>query len=1230
VTAQAAVGPPPRVGSDGPYVGLTHYTEAEAEFFFGREAERRRIIGNLRGTRLTLLYAESGVGKSSLLRAGVAARLAELARTTEPGTGLYVPVVFSSWGDDPVAAIVDAIGRAIGPFLPPDGEQRSRRDTLEDAIVAAGAAFDGTLLVILDQFEEYFLYHSREAAEGTFADELARCVNRPDLPANFLIAIREDAYAGLGDLFKGLIPNVYGNYLHLEYLDREAARAAIVKPLELYNRQHAGQEPVEIEPHLIEAVLDQVTRGMIQIGEVGSGVGADQRAGTVGEVETPYLQLVMKRLWEDERAAGSHVLRLSTLQSMGGAATIIGTHLDQAMAGLPEREQDVAAAAFRFLVTPSGTKIALSVPDLAQLAEVPGEELGRVVERLSAGDVRILRPVASGDHGGAPPYEIFHDALARPILDWRTRYSRTEEEQRLAARLAEEREEKEQAQRETLAAQEREEKERRRARIFRTLMIFSILLVLVAAAAVAFALLQKADADAQAARAQSSLLANRLTAAATDPTLGPVAALLGGLEAYRLSPTVEARETILGALQENAGLPKIVVGHVRAVTALAYAPTGLLASGSNDASIRLWGRNGQAVGHPLRTGTFADVAGLAFSPDGKLLVAARDDGTLDLWVSTPNGFRLQRHAVPAHSSSGATSVAFSPDGLLLASAGADGKVWLWDRKLDKIGNAPLSFGDPTHSVHSVAFGPSGRTLVAARNDGTVDIWDVSDPATPLHLTYVGDPTGGNTARSVAVSPHNMLAAAIGSNIELWNITDPRHPHASGVLDGATDSVLSVVFADQGRLLVSGGEDDNVEVWDLGRRRVLGPPRTHDDWVEAVAVSPDGMTIASGSDDKLVKLWPLAGSRALATIVEGIPAEIWKVVAAPQHRVITAGGSAGAAVWSVNGSGSAQQAAAALFSIPHPRGDTYDVAVHGDVLAEGEGRTFSLWRLSPRGRPRQLGHAPKPRADQPDDTYALAFRADGNVLATIDGRNDRVVNLWDVSNPAKGIRWLGHTKKAGVAMNDITFVGSAGTVLATADDDGRVRLWNVADPRKPAALGKPLSDVEDNKLFALGVSPNGKLLAAGGASQAVQLWNVANPSKPVRFGAPLFQSDSVQSIAFSPDGRVIASGGRGETSLWDVSSGHSLGELIGRQSTSPNLSAVDTLTFDPADGVLLSGGRGNPVVAWKSILWSNDGKQLHDAGCSLAGRNLRQDEWTMFAQTRLAHSRHRTCNQFPLP
>ena len=94
----------PPVTGTGPYLGLDFFTEAEAGVFFGRNGDRRMIVANLRAARLTVLYAASGVGKSSLLRAGVAARLRELAARSfaERGSARHIPVVFASWRDEPI------------------------------------------------------------------------------------------------------------------------------------------------------------------------------------------------------------------------------------------------------------------------------------------------------------------------------------------------------------------------------------------------------------------------------------------------------------------------------------------------------------------------------------------------------------------------------------------------------------------------------------------------------------------------------------------------------------------------------------------------------------------------------------------------------------------------------------------------------------------------------------------------------------------------------------------------------------------------------------------------------------------------------------------------------------------------------------------------------------------------------------------------------------------------
>src|SRR4051812_46413756 len=127
-----------RVVQGSPYKGLANFTESDAELFFGRDRECAVIASNLKARRLTVLYGESGVGKSSLLRAGVAARLLADAEedVEESGRPDFLPVVFSAWRDDPAVGLARAIFGALGPFGGPEVPSGARA-RIDDAVAAA-------------------------------------------------------------------------------------------------------------------------------------------------------------------------------------------------------------------------------------------------------------------------------------------------------------------------------------------------------------------------------------------------------------------------------------------------------------------------------------------------------------------------------------------------------------------------------------------------------------------------------------------------------------------------------------------------------------------------------------------------------------------------------------------------------------------------------------------------------------------------------------------------------------------------------------------------------------------------------------------------------------------------------------------------------------------------------------------------------------------------------------
>ena len=230
-TASAQQAPPPSLE---PYKGLAPYLESDSDLFFGREREIEIICANLMAARLTLLYGESGVGKSSVLMAGAVHRLREEARRNldEYGRAEFLVVAYRSWRDDPVQGLIVEIRRALEELCGGDAALRlPEHGGLVDVIRAATECVDGDVIVVLDQFDEYFLYHGTEDGAGTFAVEFPRAVNQEDLRASFLVSMREDTVAKL-DRFKGRIPILFDNRLRIDHLGIEAAREAIERPLE--------------------------------------------------------------------------------------------------------------------------------------------------------------------------------------------------------------------------------------------------------------------------------------------------------------------------------------------------------------------------------------------------------------------------------------------------------------------------------------------------------------------------------------------------------------------------------------------------------------------------------------------------------------------------------------------------------------------------------------------------------------------------------------------------------------------------------------------------------------------------------------------------------------------------------------------------------------------------------------------------------------------------------------
>jgi WD40 repeat protein len=754
-----------------PYKGLTPFsdTATDAMFFFGRARDVEIVCANVLASRLTVLYGPSGVGKSSLLAAAVARELRGLPE--QP-----VVVVFSTWSESPAAAIAQAVCVEAG--VEPSA-------SLETAVERA-CATRGDVYLLLDQAEEYFLYHP---AGGLFEHELAALVAGA-ARVNVLLSLREDALAKL-DRFKASIPGILDNYLRLDRLSRESGRAAVERPLTRWHE--LGGEPMEIEDALTETVLDQVAAGRIRGGLGGAGTVAEQRREET--VEAPYLQLVMERIWDVERGQASSVLRLATLEQLGGAAQIVAAHLERAMDALTPRQQRIASELLRQLVTPSGAKIAHATADLAGYAAVSEEDARGVLHALATR--RILRPDDDGR------YEIYHDVLAAPILAWRARFAH---------------------------AQELVEAHRRNRRLA-IVATAALAGLLVTALIAVFALVQRSNArsDAVAAHARE-LDATAVSLLSSDPELG----LLLARDSASLSPTPTAEQVLRQALIASRVRTVTNVGKPLLAAALVG---GRLVTAASDGSVLVSAAGARRVvvtGHPAREASISAAGDVLLSGlDGRVRlvsgVGMRDLPALrHVWgaeISQDGRSAAVRYVgvkgqpspkvsivelrtgttvLEVDHGAPASAAALSVGGTLLATGGVDRTVRLW-----RVANGRLLRILTGHvgQVSAVAFSPRGDLVGSASTDGIGRIWNISDGQSVSvlsgHINFLED---------IAFSPDGEQVVTTSSDrtARTWKV---KTGEALAIYAGDTEAVTSGAFTRSGLEIVTASLDGTARTWD---------------------------------------------------------------------------------------------------------------------------------------------------------------------------------------------------------------------------------------------------------------------------------------------------------------------------------------------------------------------------------------------------------------------------------
>ncbi|HYU30613.1 MAG TPA: WD40 repeat domain-containing protein [Thermoanaerobaculia bacterium] len=1074
------------VDADNPWPGLASFREADRELFYGRETETQELLRLTQRERLTVFFGLSGLGKTSLLSAGLFPLLRQ-----ENVLPVSIRLDFSDEGirrtlSGQVRQALAAEAEAAGIEVPASPAQ----ETLWESLHRQGAELWSprnrivTPLLVFDQFEEVFtlgrgnparaqeaeafLTELADLCEGSVPASLrARLETDPSAarqfsftrhPYKILLSLREDFLPELEGL-RGRIRSIVHNRFRLRRMNGDNALRVVT----------------EAGGHLVEPdVPERIVRFV-------AGRESDEIPLAELDVEPALLSVVCRELNNKRRAQGLPRITAGLVQG----------NRDEILSDLYERSvEDLGPEVRSFvedrLLTKSGFRDSVALENAVELPGVTREALDRLTDR------RLLR---IEDRGGMQRLELTHDVLTGVIR--KSRDSRRERE----ARDQEE------------AARREAEKKLRRSRL--ALALLGLVLLGVAALAV-----WGLEAEKKASKAlASSALARALALQDSDPAQAlaylarsireapeniPTQSLLTDLLLYRRwpQPLAELRRDdaewvqlsddghFFAAGTEGGQRLRIwdtqtlqKVGEIKqpnAIKTIAISRDGRRLLTVSPGTSQLW---------DIRTGTNLwqidpeeGEAAPELSQDGRWLAWLRDRQTL---VLRDNATRRERVITRG---SHLEKCGFSPDSRRIFASEAE-QVFLADvASGEPLSTLPLA---PASPLLEILFSPDSRFLLVRRHQDTI-LWD---PETQTRKQV------GGAALDGWLAPGGARAAAYDSKtLRVWN-TGADPPQLLMAIQ--KPDVYEAEFSPDGRRLLTTAED-GVELWDIDAARRVS--ESFCDCLHAHFLAGT-RRIVTGDDNGVLRTWSLEPTQT-ATEIYRSSGVIRSSFSQDGSRLAIQTGNGKLHLLDTD--------AVRLLGEPSDGfvPSSFRLSPNGRFLYEIRADTLHIWdtrNRRPAWPPLRL-----PELQNASGDYRI------NPVGGVFGlqSDPGTVELWSLSTG----RPLGAAQQS-QPITDFGFTPGGDLVITSANN---LSIWDTrtGKPRRPAIP-------HESAVTSFDFSPDGKWIGTGTEYGLVRIWDLRSGKKLV---GPLRHRDKIDLVQFDPGGQTLLTRARNLLRLWDPETG----------------------------------------------------------------------------------------------